>query len=65
MYLSWYKVDGKDIAGQGDVEKIEDWPSKFKLDGLKGHVESRNYSAFTLGKDGTWASKIMFFKKVG
>ena len=37
-------------AGHGDVEKIEDWPSKFTLEGLKGYAESRDYSGFALGR---------------
>ena len=61
---AWFKVGGKDIAGQGDVEKIKNWPSRFTLDGLKGHVVSNNYSGFALGKDGTWVQKTVFFKKV-
>ena len=28
----WEKVCGKDIAGQGDVESIKNWPSKLTLD---------------------------------
>ena len=33
--------------------------------GTHSYAESRNYSAFTLGSDGTWAAKTVFFKKVG
>ena len=50
---NWTKVPGYDIAGEGDVHVIGDYPSKFSLAAMKDLVVQKGWSAFSLGKNGT------------
>ena len=48
----WTKLLGKDVAGQGDVYHIPNWPAKHTLDQLKQMVINKGWSGVTLGKPG-------------
>ena len=61
---NWIFVPGKDIAGEGDVHKIDNWAPSHTLDDLKKMVITKGWSGVTLGKAGTWAKNTAFFKHV-
>lgn len=61
---TWEFVADKDIAGQGDVGSFRGWSQKYTLDELKRYAESKGFSGFALGKDGTGAADGCWFKKV-
>ena len=62
----WQTVERKDIhvGGQDYIHIVQNWRSKSTLETLKLHAESKGYSGFSLGRDGTWAANKVFFKKV-
>jgi len=45
------------MCGQGDVEIIKDWKSKYSIEDLKRMVEQKGYSAISVGSFGHAALK--------
>ena len=60
----WTEVDGLDLEGEADVQHISNWSKSYSIDDLKKICIDKNYSGFTLGKEGTWAADGCWFKKV-
>ena len=55
-----------DIAGQGDVHHIPNWPATHTLEQLKELIISKQWSGVALGKPGVGgAGGGAWFKKVG
>lgn len=47
----WTEHDNIDMCGQGDVEIIHKWSSKYSIQDLKRIVEEKGYSAISLSKN--------------
>ena len=52
MSGTWAQYQNIDMCGQGDVELIKDWRSKYSLEDLKHKVEENNWSAISIGEFG-------------
>ena len=47
---TWEKFDNLDMCGQGDVEIIEGWKGKYKVEDLQRMCEEKQYSGFSIGE---------------
>ena len=59
----WTVIDGYDL-NEGNVESIHDWSTAYTLDEIKNICKTKGYSGFLVGKDGTYAEDVIWFKKV-
>lgn len=60
---NWTKVPGYDIAGEGDVKLIKNWPATHTLDQLKQIVIDNSWNAVVIGKAHTGAANNAYFKR--